>query len=112
MRCATKARPRVKGGKGFSVTYMPEEYVTWKQNFAVYCMAQGPVTPLDGPLRMTVIASYKDKRRKDVDNIAGAVMDALNGIAYADDEQVFDLHSVKVYSQPHDCIVVDIGQIV
>jgi Holliday junction resolvase RusA-like endonuclease len=103
MRCATKERPRDK------TFHMPEAYMQWKQDFAVQCMAQGPVHPLEGELEMTVWAFFKGKRRKDVDNTAGAVMDALNGIAYADDDQVYDLHSHKRFGQPADSITVDIN---
>jgi len=34
----------------------------------------------------------------DVDNIAKIILDALNGIAYADDKQVIDLRVIKRYA--------------
>ena len=36
--------------------------------------------------------------KPDSDNIAKAVMDALNGVAYNDDAQVYDLHVQKWYA--------------
>lgn len=36
--------------------------------------------------------------RKDVDNIAKAILDGLNGVAYDDDGQIVDLHISKQYS--------------
>lgn len=38
--------------------------------------------------------------RPDIDNIAKAVLDALNGIVYDDDAQVAQLMVKKVYGQP------------
>ena len=37
-------------------------------------------------------------KKPDTDNIAKAILDALNGVAYYDDAQVVELHVVKKYS--------------
>lgn len=72
--------------------------------------------PLDGPIRITVTAifapaaSWSKKRRAamlgawhvqrpDGDNIAKAVKDGLNRIAWADDCQVADLRTVKMWGE-------------
>lgn len=34
--------------------------------------------------------------RPDIDNVAKCVMDALNGVAYADDRQVIEIHAAKL----------------
>lgn len=36
--------------------------------------------------------------KPDIDNICKAILDALNGVAYADDTQVVKLHASKCYS--------------
>jgi Holliday junction resolvase RusA-like endonuclease len=41
---------------------------------------------------------HADRRRMDVDNIAKAVMDALNAIAYRDDRQVRVVHAQAHYT--------------
>ena len=41
----------------------------------------------------------KPTKKPDADNIAKAVCDALNGIAYKDDSQVVDLTVRKYYSK-------------
>jgi Holliday junction resolvase RusA-like endonuclease len=43
---------------------------------------------LDGLICMEVTVYAKSTRRKDLDNIAKLVTDALNGYAYKDDEQI------------------------
>lgn len=37
-------------------------------------------------------------KKPDTDNIAKAVLDSLNAVAYADDKQICDLHITKYYS--------------
>ena len=71
---------------------------------------------LYGPIRATIEAYYtipksKSKRvrermlrqlerptkKPDVDNIAKAILDSLNGIAYRDDSQIVELNMKKLY---------------
>ena len=37
-------------------------------------------------------------KRPDIDNLAKAILDGLNGIAYTDDNQVAELEIQKLYS--------------
>jgi len=57
-------------------------------------------TPFKGPVSLTVIMYMNDKRKRDIDNFIGkSLLDALKGIAYVDDEQVWEKHSYKRYSK-------------
>jgi Holliday junction resolvase RusA-like endonuclease len=56
-------------------------------------MAQG-VTPLVGPVAV-FLDVYRPRRRGDLDNILKATLDALNGIAYRDDDQVTEIHAQR-----------------
>jgi Holliday junction resolvase RusA-like endonuclease len=50
------------------------------------------VTPLVGPLAVEVRVHPPDKRRRDIDNVQKALLDALqHGGAYADDSQIVRL---------------------
>lgn len=108
--CA-KARPRMtRNGRA----YTPEKTVNAETAIRLTAQAQG-VTPLKGPIEMRVVAVFpvakswtKSRReaalkgaphvsRPDADNIGKLVGDALNGIAYDDDAQVYDCHVRKVY---------------
>ncbi len=81
--------------------------------------------PLTGPIEMRVSAVYavpvswsRRKRedalndrvrptgRPDVDNLAKGVMDALNGIAYADDSQIVRLTASKHYGHSDSVVVM------
>lgn len=48
--------------------------------------------PLTGPVAVFVDV-YRPRRRGDLDNILKATLDALNGVAYRDDEQVVEIHA-------------------
>jgi len=56
-------------------------------------MVQG-VTPVTGPVAV-FLDVYRPRRRGDLDNILKATIDALNGIAYRDDDQVTEIHAQR-----------------
>ena len=59
-------------------------------------LAARRVQPLDGPLAVEVEVHPPDNRRRDIDNVQKALLDALqHGGAYADDGQVVRLTLVK-----------------
>lgn len=80
--------------------------------------------PLDGPLEMSVIYVFSRPKslvsrnpirqprphRPDLDNLDKALLDALNGQAYGDDQQICRLTSTKVYAALDEdpCIEVEI----
>lgn len=69
---------------------MPGEYMAWKRQIAgrvALALSGCPVWRQD---RLSLELWFWTGKG-DVDNLAGGVMDALNGIAWHDDEQVIDL---------------------
>jgi len=62
------------------------EALAFRHAVRMIAMVQG-VTPITGPVAV-FIDVYRPRRRGDLDNILKAALDALNGIAYRDDEQV------------------------
>lgn len=70
--------------------YMPAEYMTWKRTVAGKVAFALPSCPVfrTGPVRLDL---WVFTGKGDADNLAGGIMDALNGIAWLDDEQVTDL---------------------
>ena len=85
-----KARPRVTRLKnGLSRTFTPKateayaELVAWS-----YRKEVGEGIQLEGDLYFKGVFHREGKRRADFDNLAKAVTDALNGIAYQDDAQI------------------------
>lgn len=99
-----KRRPRVSGRGGAPRVYTPPETAAEEREIARLYKG-GKAT---GPVRVTIRASLplpksRPKRvesepctvKPDIDNVAKAVLDALNGIAYEDDSQVVDLRVTK-----------------
>lgn len=119
-----KGRPRARNAGGYVQMYTPaktREYEAWIA--ACYRRAAGDAKLLP-PIRLEIVArmpipkSYTKARRRecilgllphtgkpDVDNIAKAVADALNGVAYADDTQITTMAITKRYGEPVGLLV-------
>lgn len=55
--------------------------------------------------RRKLSGETKPTKKPDCDNIAKIVLDALNGVAYRDDSQIYELTVVKVYGEIAKVIV-------
>jgi len=107
-----KQRPRFsrKSGRAFT----PKETVSFEQTVAAIAAQHFP-QPIAGPVRVDILAvfempaSWSQKKRDahddhphtqrpDLDNIAKAITDGLNRIAFADDSQIALLRVRKMWS--------------
>lgn len=108
-----KARPRfTRGGR----TYTPKKTVEYENSIRRAFQAAGG-KHTEHPVSVAIVAEYKipkaaskakrgrmlsgeilPTKKPDTDNIAKAVCDALNGVAYEDDVQVCWLKVSKRYS--------------
>ena len=68
--------------------------------------------PLLGRLKVVIKATMPDKRRRDIDNINKAALDAMGyaGI-YGDDNQIDDLRVIRVDVMKPGCLEVEITEI-
>ena len=78
---------------GSRVVLSPEVRA-WRDRTHWYLGLAGIVAPLQGPVAVSVIA-YRPRRRGDIDNLAKAILDGLNGYAYEDDAQVVHLSMTR-----------------
>tara|TARA_R110000868_G_scaffold125116_1_gene330759 strand:- start:426 stop:767 length:342 start_codon:yes stop_codon:yes gene_type:complete len=69
------------------------EALAFRHAVRMIAMVQG-VTPIIGPVAV-FLDVYRPRRRGDLDNLLKATLDALNGIAYRDDEQVEQINAVR-----------------
>ena len=69
------------------------EALAFRHAVRMIAMVQG-VVPITGPVAV-FLDVYRPRRRGDLDNILKATLDALNGIAYRDDEQVQQITAVR-----------------
>jgi Holliday junction resolvase RusA-like endonuclease len=98
-------RSMIRGGK--IATYNTAKAVKYEKAIRDSVIAQYCCDPLDGPLIVSIYAWMKKPKSSklayptvmpDADNIAKAVLDALNGILWFDDKQVCELTVRKVYA--------------
>lgn len=103
-RPVPKARPRLgSNGKMYTPrkTREFEELIGWTTRSVVR-------KPIEKPVKVNI--DVYSKTRADIDNIAKAILDGLNGVAFLDDRQVVDLRIRKL--PPVDCekIVISIKE--
>ncbi len=108
-----KGRPRFRRN-GYA--YTPEKTREYEKH--VRLTYAGP--KFDGPLTVRIKAYMKKPMRgagayptkiPDADNIAKAILDALNGVAYADDKQVVNLCVSKMWADKRPQTVVQIEKV-
>jgi Holliday junction resolvase RusA-like endonuclease len=94
---ATKERPRMsKTGHA----YTPAKTRAAEKAIAELYLDQHQGLKLRGFIDLTIILYMGSKRRKDADNMAKLIQDALNGVAFDDDSQIHELHVSKRYTTP------------
>lgn len=114
-----KGRPRLSTRGGFARAFTDPKTRQYEQSIArEAALVLGSRKPLEGPLsvsvqlRLQVPASMSKRQRArvlageeaylgriDVDNGAKAVLDAMNGVVWADDKQIVRLWITK---EPHE----------
>lgn len=114
-----KQRPKFDPRTGHA--YTPGATVSFEQTVRELA-AQKIRTPIEGPVTMTLEAvfvpakSWSKKRRAaalgtlhtqkpDLDNIEKAILDGLNRIAFADDQQVADVRKRKLWGEREETII-------
>lgn len=117
-----QGRPRSGNGS----IYKSAEDRAWERTIQrAYLTAYHDAEPIAGAVRVNIdavlpVPASKPRRvqddmmtgklpaikKPDVDNVAKAVMDALNRCAWLDDKQVIDLRVVKRYGHPARVVVM------
>ncbi len=89
-----KARPTCVKGRSNPIT--PKATREETDRVAQFLRYLGPANPFLGDLAVILRFHRSNRIRVDVDNLAKLVLDAANGILWADDSQVFRLDAEKV----------------
>lgn len=110
-----KGRPRL----GRYGTYTPKKTQEYEEYVKMCWVAKyGGIQPSEQPLEVNIVfympipKSYSKKQRAeilngrlkptkkpDIDNLIKSVLDALNGLVYADDSQIIKVTAVKRYAE-------------
>ena len=115
-----KARPRFTR-QGWA--YTPKNTVDYeKQIKQAYVSAGGTLISDTAPIQICITACFKKAKtnkmdfptlKTDADNIAKAVCDGLNGVAYHDDKQITSLTVDKVWADDGiEKVVVEIEELI
>ena len=111
-----KGRPKIDSRGPFARAVTPQRTETYESKVAVLAR-QVFETPIDGPVVVDILAYWpmKGTKRKtvprpavrkctnpDADNVAKAILDGLNGIAFLDDAQVARLTVEKWHAAQGD----------
>lgn len=89
-------KQRARSGKG-GRHYTPAATVRYESVVrAIGSLRKPPAWPMDGIYHLQVVAYFADRRPRDIDNVVKAVSDALNRVAFDDDNQV-----VRVSAEKH-----------
>lgn len=117
-----KGRPRITTRNGSPRAFTPQKTVAYEGLIALAAQhVMDGASPLTGPVALSIVAwfpipaSWSKKRKAearhhtskpDADNIAKAVGDGLNGVAWLDDSQVASCTIEKRYGDP--CLAVSV----
>lgn len=65
---------------------------------------------LEGQVSVRIVFMFKDRRRRDLLNLPKSFCDALNGIVWQDDSQIYYAKLGKLLKQETEGIVLDIDE--
>jgi len=113
-----KERPRATVIGGHARIYTPRKTVEYEKKIGAAWKSEFGEEPFEGAVSVRIVtfmpipkSSTKQKRKDmeerktrpvtkpDADNLAKAILDGLNGIAFRDDNQIVDLSISKYYGQ-------------
>lgn len=92
----------------FSSTYMTHEGKALKESYQWQAKAQYRNTPLNGELKVDMKLYFGTKRKSDIDNFNKLCFDALTGVVWEDDSQVYDFHITKTYDKERPRIELEV----
>ena len=108
-RPLSKQRPRFGNGHTYtpSKTKEYEERVgyEWKKKYKD-CLTGAVSVTMKFFFHEPKKAGVYKTSRPDIDNLAKAILDGLNGIAFTDDSQVVELHLYKLWGEPRTEVIV------
>jgi Holliday junction resolvase RusA-like endonuclease len=67
----------------------------WRAQLAL----RGTAWRTDAVYALHLLVVFPDRRRRDLSNVVKSVEDGLNGVVWADDSQIAELHVVRDYSK-------------
>lgn len=92
------------------VTHLSTEGRRYKSTVYMDAVTQGCEAPLEGSLRVTVDV-YRARRAGDLDGYFKGLFDALNGVAYTDDQQIVEIHARRLDDKHNPRVEVTVEEV-
>lgn len=120
--CSCEAAPTIPVVTRFTLRYPPSANRYWRmarghihksdearmyQNAAAIMARAAGVRPIDGDVGV-YLEVYRPAKRGDLDNTIKVLLDALKGIAYADDNQVTSIQATRHDDAKNPRVVVSL----
>lgn len=67
--------------------------------------------PMQGPIKMEVSLQFRGGRKRDLDNYLKVLIDALKGVYFGDDDQIYEVRAKKGLRSQEDKVEVAINPI-
>lgn len=90
--------------------WLPSMFHDKALSVEISVMIKPPKSTSKKQYEQMVTCRIRPLKRPDIDNISKNILDALNGIAYADDKQIVSLQVSKYYA-PDDYIYITIREV-
>lgn len=68
-------------------------------------LALSTVLKLTGKVKLSIRFSFKDNRKRDLDNLTKSIIDAVKGILFEDDSEIYELNTSKVLGDKDETII-------
>lgn len=88
--------------------YTPQHVKAWQERVGYAARYEYKLAPYRGAVVVRLEFWMPNRRRRDLDNLSKAVLDALNGIVWHDDTQVEALHLYKFVDGDDPRVVVHV----
>jgi Holliday junction resolvase RusA-like endonuclease len=92
--------------------FLSSKYRSFEEKVRLLATMQYRDKPLEGNLKVTILAGFKDKRHSDCSNLGKGALDALGkNLIYKDDRQIKDFQCIVMDNEPRDSFIVTIEEI-
>lgn len=91
--------------------YMDSKASAWKDLVGWQARAQWKGPAASGRVKVRLDLFFKTKQRRDLDNCAKPILDALEGIVFENDDQIDELHMVRRRDEVKPGVEITITQL-
>lgn len=106
----------VSKGRARPHMFTPDETRAWEKTVGLHARAarsreRNWPSFSDALFRVELRFTLPDRRRRDLDNLAKAVLDGCNKVLWHDDAQVAELHIVRILKHPRPGVMISVTPI-